>query len=143
VGENPEAADYMGINVDLVRYIAIMIGGLFAGLAGAQLSLVHLPTWIENMTAGRGWIALALVIFSLWNPMLAPFASTFFGALSILPYYLQIFGFRVGTGLLATIPYLGTVLSMTLISMSRFRKYLGAPAALARPYIRGEKELYK
>jgi simple sugar transport system permease protein len=143
VGENPEAADYLGVNVDMIRYLATMIGGLYAGLAGAQLSLVHLPSWIENMTAGRGWIALALVILSLWNPILAPLASTFFGALSILPYYLQIFGFKVGTGLLAITPYLGTVLIMTLISMSRFRRLVGAPAALARPYIRGEKEIYR
>jgi simple sugar transport system permease protein len=95
VGENPSAADASGINVDLYKYVHILLGGALSGLGGAYLSLVYVPAWQENVTAGRGWIAVALVIFATWNPLKALFSSYFFGGLDILGFRLQKYDMHV------------------------------------------------
>ncbi|MBI5811391.1 MAG: ABC transporter permease [Deinococcota bacterium] len=136
VGENPAAADALGINVLGVRYFAVGFGGAMAGLAGAFLSLVYRPSWTDGMTAGLGWIAVALVIFVGWSPFRAIFGSIFFGLL----YYLQ---FRlqgqsgIPTEVFASLPYLLVIL---VLALSGLRGQQGnAPESLGKPYQRGER----
>ncbi|MEM2686570.1 MAG: ABC transporter permease [Candidatus Bathyarchaeia archaeon] len=137
VGENPRVADTMGINVSVVRYICTLLGGALAGLSGAYLSIYYTPAWIEGMTAGQGWIALALVIFSAWNPLYAVAGSYLFGGIRVLQYRLQPYGFS--PPLLQTLPYISTIVVLVIFSSSRLRRRLGAPSALGKPYYRGEK----
>jgi ABC-type uncharacterized transport system permease subunit len=136
VGENPAAADAMGVRVALYRYGAVLFGGALAGLAGASLSLAESPGWTEGMTAGRGWIALALVIFATWNPMRALLGAYFFGALDVLAFRAQIIGVDVPATVLGMIPYVATILVLTIVTVLGARKRLGAPAALGVPYVR-------
>ncbi|MDK2372193.1 MAG: ABC transporter permease [Candidatus Korarchaeota archaeon] len=136
-GENPAAVDAMGIDVNRVRYLSTLIGGIFAGLAGAYLSVAYNPAWIENMTAGRGWIALALVIFSLWDPLRALLGSYLFGIVEASGYTLQAYGYS--QWLLNGLPYLLTVVILTLGATESMRRRMGAPAALGKPYEREER----
>lgn len=136
VGENPAAADLLGINVLGVRYAAVAAGGALAGLAGAYLSLVYRPSWTDGMTAGLGWIAVALVIFVGWSPLRAIFGAVFFGLL----YYLQ-FRLQGQSGIpsevFASLPYLLVIL---VLALSGLRGQQGnAPEALGKPYQRGER----
>ncbi len=136
-GENPAAVDAMGISVNRVRYLSTLIGGVLAGLAGAYLSVAYNPAWIENMTAGRGWIALALVIFSLWDPIRALLGSYLFGVVEASGYTLQAYGYS--QWLLNGLPYLLTIIILTLGATESMRRRMGAPAALGRPYEREER----
>jgi simple sugar transport system permease protein len=136
VGENPEAADVLGVNVVAVRYAAVAFGGAMAGLAGAFLSLAYRPAWTDGMTAGLGWIAVALVIFVGWTPLRAVFGSVFFGLLYYLQFRLQDQS-RVPTELFAAMPYLLVVVVLALAGLRRSQG--SAPAALGRPYHRGER----
>lgn len=136
VGENPAAADAMGVRVDVYRYGAVLFGGALAGLAGASFSLAESPGWTEGMTAGRGWIALALVIFATWNPMRALLGAYFFGALDVLAFRAQIIGVDVPATILGMIPYVATIVVLTIVTVLGARKRLGAPAALGVPYVR-------
>ncbi len=136
-GENPAAVDAMGINVSKVRYVSTLIGGLLAGLAGAYLSVAYNPAWIENMTAGRGWIALALVIFSLWDPLRALLGSYLFGVVEASGYTLQAYGYS--QWLLNGLPYFLTIVILTLGATESMRRKMGAPAALGKPYEREER----
>jgi simple sugar transport system permease protein len=138
VGENPEAADVAGINVDLVRYFSVIFGGFLSGIAGSYFALVLSASWIENMTAGRGWIALGLVIFSFWNPLYALIGSYIFGGLEVLQYRFQIM-FNLPMELFSALPYGITLIALAIFSTEYARKKLGAPAALGKPYIRGER----
>ncbi len=138
VGENPEAADVAGVNVDLVRYLSVIFGGFLSGIAGSYFTLVLSASWIENMTAGRGWIALGLVIFSFWNPLYALIGSYVFGVLEVLQYRLQIM-FNLPTELFSALPYGITLIALTIFSTEYAKKRLGAPASLGKPYIRGER----
>lgn len=138
VGENPEAADVSGINVDLVRYGSVIFGGFLSGIAGSYFSLVISAAWIENMTAGRGWIALGLVIFSFWNPLYALIGSYIFGILEVLQYRFQIM-FNLPTEIFSALPYGITLIALAIFSTEYARKRVGAPAALGKPYIRGER----
>lgn len=136
VGENPAAADAVSINVSLYKYINILLGGALAGLGGAYLSLVHVPTWQENITAGRGWIAVALVIFAAWNPYKAILGSYLFGGLDIL-------GFRVKTTFispyfLGMLPYLVTIIILIVISVRKSKKN-SPPESLGLAYFREER----
>lgn len=137
VGESPAAADTAGINVNRVRYAAVGFGGLMAGIAGAYLSLAYRPSWGEGMTDGMGWIALALTIFALWNPLRAILASFLFGAF----FYLSFTGLQnvVSPQLLRMMPYIMTILALTLIALLQGKRAFGAPAALGLPYRRGER----
>ncbi len=145
VGEKPAAADAVGINVAFQRYLYVFVGGLFAGLAGASLSLAITPLWIDDMTAGQGWIAVGLVIFAGWSPWRAILGAYIFGALRRLPLDLQAidwlpFASNPILGVwLEMIPYLFTILALIFSSREALRQHLGAPAALGIPYIRGER----
>ncbi len=138
VGENPEAADTLGINVDAVRYWSTLFGGLLTGIAGAYLSLAYAKLWTDEMTAGRGWISLALVIFSGWMPQRAMIGAYLFGGLDVLSFKLQAAGIGISYHFLKMIPYVVTVLVL-LFSVIRKREAFGAPAALGKPYVRGER----
>ena len=137
VGENPGAADTAGINVERVRYLATGFGGLLAGIGGAYLSLAYRPSWGEGMTDGRGWIALALTIFALWNPLRAVGASFLFGAFFTLGFTnIQNF---IAPQLLTMMPYVMTIVALVVIALRRGKRAFGAPAALGLPYRRGER----
>ncbi len=136
-GENPAAVDALGISVSKVRYGSTLLGGALAGLAGAYLSVAYSPAWIENMTAGRGWIALALVIFALWDPIKALFGAYLFGVVEASGYTLQAFGYS--QWLLNGLPYLLTVIILTFGATESMRRKMGAPAALGIPYEREER----
>ena len=138
VGENPGAADAMGVNVYLMRYACVIFGGMLAGLAGAYLSIVYIPAWVEGMTAGRGWIAVALVIFALWDPLRAMLGAYLFGGLEAAQYTLQAIG--INPCILGMFPYLATIAVLTLSASETMRKKIGAPSALGVPYVREERE---
>ncbi len=138
VGENPEAADTLGINVEKLRYASVLIGGFLVGIAGAHLSLAYAKLWTDGMTAGRGWICLALVIFSGWMPQRALLGAYLFGGLDVLSFKLQAAGVGVSYHLLKMIPYVVTILVL-LISVIRGRDKFGAPSALGKPYIREQR----
>jgi simple sugar transport system permease protein len=137
VGENPAAADAMGVNVFLVRYLAVMFGGVMAGLGGAFLSVAYAPAWIEGMTAGAGWIVIALTIFSLYDPVRAMLGAYLFGGVRVLQFRLQPLG--IPANLLNMLPFLITILVLVLISEQAFRRRIGVPAALMQPYSREDK----
>lgn len=153
VGENPTAADAMGLNVYRLRYMYVFIGGLLAGLAGATISLAISPGWFSELTTGgMGWIAVGLVIFAQWDPWRAAFGSYAFGALRRTILDIQgpqmIFGLRnpfffnpYYGFFLQMIPFAFTILVLIIGSREALRKRLGAPAALGLPYIRGERGL--
>lgn len=153
VGENPAAADTMGIPVNRLRYMYVFVGGLFAGLAGATISLAVSPGWFSELTtAGQGWIAVGLVIFAQWDPWRAAFGSYTFGALRRLILDIQgpttLFGFNnpfyynpYWGFFLQMIPYAFTIIVLVIGSREAVRKRIGAPAALGTPYIRGERGL--
>ncbi len=139
VGENPAMADALGVNVYLTRYVCTLTGGALAALGGAYLSVVYTPLWIEGMTAGRGWIAIALTTFASWNPLRALLGAYLFGGVSVLQFRLQAIG--VGTEapqFLLMLPYIVTILALSIISTESIRKRIGFPASLAVPYVRGE-----
>jgi len=139
VGENPSAADAAGINVFRTQYLHVFLGGALAGLGGAYLSLAYAPSWLENMTAGRGWIAVALVIFAAWDPLKALLGSYIFGGLDILGFRLQVLGVMVPSFFLKMLPYLFTVLVL-VISTSRRSKYVwSGPGSLTKPYYREDR----
>ncbi|MEW6727264.1 ABC transporter permease [Desulforudis sp. 1088] len=139
VGENPAAADSMGVNVFATRYLYVIAGGMLAGLAGAYISLAYVPTWMEGMTAGRGWIAVALVIFATWNPIYALVGSYIFGGIEALGFRLQVLDIAVSPYFLKMLPYLATVFVLVLVSKRNALTRIGAPGALGLPYDREER----
>lgn len=136
VGENPAAADAAGVPVLRVRIAAVVFGGAMAGIAGGFLSLAYRPSWGQGMTNGLGWIALAMAIFALWDPLRAIFAALLFGAFFTLSFSLQD---RFPPQLLTMMPYLFTILALTLTSLRKGGRSFGAPEALGEPYARGER----
>lgn len=134
VGENPNAANAIGIKVLRVRYCAIMFGGAMAGLSGAYMSLVYTPMWIENMSSGRGWIALALVVFASWRVGNIMLGAYLFGLASIMHLVLQGMGWSISPNLLAMLPYVATVVVMVIISADKFKEKLLAPRSLGKPF---------
>jgi ABC-type uncharacterized transport system permease subunit len=141
VGESPAAADAMGINVTRYRYVHTVAGGAFAGVGGACFSLAITPQWVDGLTSGAGWIAIALVIFAFWRPELCLIGAYFFGALQALSPQLQARDIHLGpTALWAnTLPYVMTIVVLVLASASGARRRLGAPASLGLPYVREER----
>jgi simple sugar transport system permease protein len=137
-GEEPLSSEIMGIKVIKVRYISTVVGGIFCGIGGAYLSVGYTPLWIQGMTAGRGWITIALVIFSNWNPLIAFGGAYLFGGLEALQLRLQALGFNVPTFLLATTPYLFTIIFLLLITLKGTRSNL--PKNLGIPYFRESRE---
>jgi len=140
VGESPAAADTMGINVTAYRYAHTLAGGAFAGIAGATITLALTPQWVNGITGGAGWIAIALVIFSFWRPELCLVGAYFFGALQALAPQLQARNISLGPTVLWTnaLPYVMTILVLVVVSSGTARRRLGAPAALGNPYVREE-----
>lgn len=140
VGENPQTADAMGINVTGVRYVYTVLGGMLVGLGGAHLSLAYTPGWTENLTGGRGWIVIALVIFATWDPLRAVVGAILFGGINAIQFRLQAAGTPIAPAFLGMMPYLFTILVLVVITWwEAFRKRVGAPAALGLPYAREEK----
>jgi general nucleoside transport system permease protein len=141
VGESPAAADAMGIDVTAYRYAHTLVGGAFAGVAGATFTLAITPQWIDGITGGAGWIAIALVIFAFWRPELCLVGAYFFGALQALSPQLQARDIHLGPTVLWTnsLPYVMTVVVLVLVSASGARRRLGAPASLGLPYVREER----
>jgi simple sugar transport system permease protein len=134
VGENHDAAHAIGYPVIAIRYLATMFGGAMAGLGGAYLSLVQTPLWVERMTAGRGWIALALVVFATWKPWRVLLGAYLFGAITVLQLHSQALGMKVDAQLLSMLPYLATIVVLVLISRDTLRVRLNAPACLGKPF---------
>lgn len=141
VGEDPATADAMGISVPRVRYLATIGGGMLMGLGGAHLSLAYTPGWTENLTGGRGWIAIALVIFATWDPARVVLGALLFGGVNAVQFRLQAAGGSVVPAVvLAMMPYLLTIIVLTFITVyEKVGRRLGAPAALGLPYARGER----
>ncbi|MFN3547261.1 MAG: ABC transporter permease [Mesorhizobium sp.] len=153
VGDSHASAHALGIRVIAIRYLAVMFGGACAGLAGAQLSLVYTTQWIENMTAGRGWIALALVVFASWRPWRVLAGAYLFGAITIAQLHIQatnladlaglpgpLFWFAgavksIPSQFLSALPYLATVVVLVLISRNRRLTMMNTPASLGRPFV--------
>ena len=138
IGENPGAADSLGIHVFALRYLYIIVGGMLCGVGGAYLSLASAPSWLENMTAGRGWIAVALVIFALWRPGRALVGSYLFGGIDSLGFHLQAAGVHVSHFFLQMLPYIFTITVLTVVLAKRGGR-LAAPGALGVPYDREER----
>ncbi len=139
LGERPEAADAMGVDVAWLRAGYVVAGGALAGLGGAAISLGTNPGWTEGMTAGRGWIAVALVIFAGWNPARAAVGAYLFGGVEAGQFRLQGAGVGVSSFFLNMLPYLFTIVVLVLATREATRRRLGAPAALGRPYLREER----
>jgi simple sugar transport system permease protein len=136
VGESPETADAAGISVAAYRYVHTLVGGALAGLGGAFYSLAITPAWIDGMTSGAGWIAIALVVFAFWRPELAVVGAYLFGALSSLTFVLQTGNVHVAPEVFAALPFVITIVVLAAVSSGWARRRLGAPAALGVPYVR-------
>ena len=140
VGENPQTADAMGISVPKQRYLYTALGGLLVGLGGAHLSLAYTPGWTENITGGRGWIVIALVIFSMWNPSRAIWGAILFGGINAVQFRLQASGTDIPSAYLNMAPYLATVLVLVIITVwETHNKRVGPPGALGTSYMREDK----
>jgi general nucleoside transport system permease protein len=140
VGESPQTADAMGVNVIRTRYLCTVFGGLLVGLGGAHLSLAYAPGWSENITGGRGWIVIALVIFAMWNPARAVLGAVLFGGINAVQFRLQAGGTTIPSAYLNMLPYLMTILVLVLMTWWETLSHrIGAPAALGQAYMREEK----
>ncbi|MEG6586630.1 ABC transporter permease [Dendrosporobacter sp. 1207_IL3150] len=139
VGENPSAADVAGINVFMTRYVFVVLGGMLAGMAGAYLSLAYAPSWLENMTAGRGWIAVALVIFATWHPVKAFLGSFLFGTIDVLGFHIQNFGIMIPSFFLKMLPYIITIIVLIVVTRETKTRRVATPEALGIPYNREER----
>lgn len=139
VGERPAAADAMGIDVARLRALYVIAGGALAGLGGAAISLGTNPGWTENLTAGRGWIAVALVIFAGWNPARAAVGAYLFGGVEAAQFRLQSAGVGIPSFFLNMLPYLFTILVLIIATRDAARRHIGAPAALGRPFVREDR----
>ena len=134
VGENHNSAHALGYNVILIRFGAILVGGAFAGLGGGYLSLVRVPQWTEGMTAGAGWIALALVVFASWQPLRLIIGAYIFGGVTLLQLNLQALGLEINVALLSMSPYLVTIAVLVFMSARRSRGSLDAPRSLGKTF---------
>ena len=135
IGDSHSSAHALGISVIRTRYLAVMFGGACAGLAGAQLSLIYTPQWTENMSGGRGWIALALVVFGSWRPWRILAGGYLFGAVTILQLHAQAFGIGVPAQFLSMLPYAATVVVLIIISQNRRMTLINTPASLGKSFV--------
>lgn len=138
VGENAGAADASGINIEAYKYVHIIFGGALAGLGGAYLSLVTVPVWQEGITGGRGWIAVALVIFASWKPLKAMVGAILFGGLDIIGFRLQGMGIHISQYLIDMLPYLSTI-AVIIVSTRKNKPEDKPPKDLSVPYFREER----
>lgn len=134
VGESPSSAHALGYNVRRIRLAALLFGGACCGLAGAFLSLVYTPLWVEGMVAGRGWIALALTTFATWRPARVLVGAYLFGGVTIMTFYAQGLGVSIDSQLLSMLPYLATILVLVLISTNANWIKLNMPASLGKNF---------
>ena len=139
VGESPQTADAMGISVTAYRYVHVLAGGALAGIGGACFSLALTPQWVDGLTGGAGWIAIALVIFAFWRPELCLVGAYFFGAFQALPFTLQARGVTVAPELFQALPYVMTIVVLVIVSSGISKRRLGAPGALGVPFVREER----
>jgi general nucleoside transport system permease protein len=135
VGTSHASAHALGYRVVMVRYLCVLFGGACAGLAGGYLSLVYTPQWVENMTSGKGWIALALVVFGSWRPVRVLAGAYLFGTISILSFVLQAQSFEIPSQLLSSLPYLVTILALVVISGNKALTRRNTPASLGQPFV--------
>lgn len=135
VGDSHSSAHALGVSVRKVRYLAVIFGGACAGLAGAYLSLVYTPQWTEGMTAGRGWIAVVLVVFATWMPGRLLAGAYLFGAVLILQLHAQAAGVNIPSQFLSSLPYLATIIVLVLISRNRTLVKKNSPACLGKPFV--------
>lgn len=134
IGESPSSAHEIGHRVIAVRYAAVVFGGACAGLAGAYIALAYTPMWSEGMTAGRGWIALALVVFATWKPWRVLAGAYLFGGVTLAQFQAQATGTAIPSQFLAMLPYVATVLVLALISRNATAIRLNSPASLGQPF---------
>jgi ABC-type uncharacterized transport system permease subunit len=134
IGESPESAYALGYPVRRIRIAAVVFGGALAGLGGAYVSLVHTPLWVEGMTAGKGWIALALTTFGIWRPFRILLGAYLFGGITMLDFYLQGRGIQVATQLLSMLPYVATIVVLVLTSRNAAWIRVNMPASLGKPF---------
>jgi ABC-type uncharacterized transport system permease subunit len=134
VGEAPESAHAIGCAVIRIRYLAVLFGGAMAGLGGAYLALVYTPLWVEAMSAGRGWISVALVVFATWRPLRVMLGAYLFGGITIIQFHAQAMGVDLPSQLLSMLPYLATIVVLVLISRDVKTIRLNAPASLGMSY---------
>ena len=137
VGESHSSAHALGYNVLQIRLLAILFGGSMCALAGAYMSICYAPMWQENMTAGRGWIALALVVFATWKPKRILIGAYIFGGVSIMQMNLQAFGLSIPGQFFNMAPYLATMIVLVIISSNKLRIKLSAPSSLTKPFFKG------
>ena len=134
VGDSDESAHAIGYPVILIRYCAVAFGGAMAGLGGAYLSLIYTPLWAENMTAGRGWIALALVVFASWRPWRVLLGAILFGGITISQLNAQAAGLGLSAAFMSMLPYIATIVVLVMISRDPIRIRMSAPACLTKPF---------
>ena len=135
IGDSHGSAHALGVHVIRTRYLAVLFGGACAGLAGAQLSLVYVPQWVENMSAGRGWIALALVVFASWRPWRVLIGAYLFGAVTIGQLHAQALGFGLPSQFLSALPYIATIVVLVIISRNRRLTMMNTPASLGKSFV--------
>ncbi len=137
VGESHNSAHALGYSVIKIRFLSILFGGSMCALAGSYISICYAPMWQEGMTAGRGWIALALVVFATWKPERVLIGAYIFGGVTILQMNLQALGLRFPGQFFSMAPYVATILVLVLISSNKLRIKLSAPASLTIPFYKG------
>ena len=137
VGESPESAHALGYPVRRIRLAAVMTGGALCGLAGAYISIIYTPLWVEGMVAGKGWIALALTTFATWRPARVLLGAYLFGGVTMLQFHLQGIGVDIPSQLLSMLPYLSTIVVLALISRNPRWIRINMPAAIGKPFYPG------
>jgi general nucleoside transport system permease protein len=137
VGESPESAHALGYPVRRIRLAAVVVGGALCGVAGAYLSVVYTPLWVEGMVAGKGWIALALTTFATWRPLRLLFGAYLFGGVTMLQFHLQGHGVQVPSQFLTMLPYIATIVVLVLISRNAAWIKANMPASLGKPFFPG------
>ena len=137
VGESPESAHALGYPVRRIRLAAVVIGGALCGLAGAYLSVIYTPLWVEGMVAGKGWIALALTTFATWRPARVLLGAYLFGGVTMLQFHLQSVGVEIPSEFLTMLPYLATILVLALISRNPQWIRINMPASIGKPFYPG------
>ncbi|MBI5272154.1 MAG: ABC transporter permease [Burkholderiales bacterium] len=138
VGESPESAHALGYPVRRIRFAAVLAGGALCGLAGAYLSVIYTPLWVEGMVAGRGWIALALTTFATWRPARVLLGAYLFGGVTMLQFHLQSEGVEIASQWLSMLPYLATIVVLVLISRNPAWIRANMPASLGKPFFPGQ-----
>jgi ABC-type uncharacterized transport system permease subunit len=134
VGDSPESAQALGLPVRTIRFAAVVAGGALTGVAGAYVSTVYTPLWVEGMVAGRGWIALALTTFAAWRPGRVLLGAYLFGGVTMVQLRLQAGGIQVPSQLLTMLPYLSTIVVLAIISRNTARMRVSMPASLGKPF---------